>query len=122
MATVAAPALAVAVSRMFIFGGGAGAGGAARRGVFWFREESALRSTGEDGCNMLPPAAAPPLSLALPLTSVLRGRGTLTWMSSLSSRSGPAPMPAGLLLLNVGGASFSWSCRDGMSDLGGGSL
>ena len=43
-----APALAVAVSRIDIFGGGAGAGGADLRGVFWFSEASALRS-GEDG-------------------------------------------------------------------------
>jgi hypothetical protein len=95
---VAAPAVLVAASKIDIFGGG----GAGRRGVFWLRGargrlsgDIAVRSTSR---------------------SKLSGRtGTFSILSNCIKG-------ACLFLLKVGGASFSWSCAEGRSGLGAGTL
>lgn len=97
-AVVAAPAVLVAVSRMVIFGGG----GAGLRGVFWLRGARGRLSGEAAACKAL--------------RSMLWGREGA--FSSLSRCNNGAC----LFLLKVGGASFSWSCVDGRSGRGAGTL
>ena len=94
---VAAPAVLVAASSIDSFGGG----GAGLRGVFWLLVANG-RLSGD--------------TVFRALISILSAwTGTFSNLSKCSNG-------ACLFLLKVGGASFSWSCADGRSSRGAGTL
>ena len=112
------PAVEVAASNTDILGGGAmeaGAAGAARCGVFCDRAASGFRAGGE--------CVAGVASSRIPASLPIRYSFSFP-VPSISATFCPSPSTdtVGFDFLNVGGGSFSWSCADGSSGRGGGTL